>query len=316
MTKPRILITGASGFIGTALIRSLAPEYEVWAITWSCPEVEKVVAHHLRADLSRDDSVEILRSSLPSEPFFAVLHLAACTPRSGEKQLAAFLAANTLGTERLLSGLPVTPHRFAYFSTVDVYGRPGMDAVKAEEASVAPESHYAISKYAGERVALSWCGEHGLPYAVFRLGQVYGPNDPTGKVIAAFCGGAAAGLSPTICGTGDDMRQPIHVWDVVGAVAAWLKRPAFQGAKTFLLAGRERVSIGELAHLVSHVAGISAKPRFVPCGRSMRIDYLFNTEYTENELQWSPAITLRMGIAELLKGLTDGARRSGYDSVL
>ncbi|HYX30226.1 MAG TPA: NAD-dependent epimerase/dehydratase family protein, partial [Pyrinomonadaceae bacterium] len=207
----RILVTGAGGFVGRELVRTLSQEYEIWAITHQSAAPDAAANRCFQIDLSQPTAASELRALLPAEPFDTVLHLAAHTPRLGQATLDQLVAANTLGTLRMLAGLQVPPQRFAYFSTIDVYGNVFDDTILDEQSCVAPSTDYAISKYAAERVLASWSMAHGLAATIFRLGQVYGPGDPTNKVIPSFCAAVAAGKPPTISGAGEDIRQPVNV---------------------------------------------------------------------------------------------------------
>jgi nucleoside-diphosphate-sugar epimerase len=301
MTR-RILITGANGFIGSALLEVLAAEYEIWAVSRNAMGAAPHGCHQIQVDLSCPEATGTLREKLPAEPFDAVLHLAALTPRSGVREMERLFAVNTFGTRYLLDGLAVAPSRCACFSTVDVYGRQGADDIFCEDYPVAPSNHYALSKYAGERVACGWERESGCPVDIFRLGQVYGPGDPTGKVIPAFCTAAIAGNPPVIVGPGDDLRQPIHVRDVVAAVRSWLDKDPPAVGRTFLLAGLERISVRDLAYLVMAESGMEGEPLITPQVQSGRPFHIrCDIHRTEVELGWVPSVPLHSGISEILR---------------
>jgi nucleoside-diphosphate-sugar epimerase len=298
--KPAVLVTGATGFVGKAVAAALEAEFEVWSLS---RPAGAGAPRAISIDLSGRQAVEALRRSLPAEPLEAVLHLAARLPGGGD--LESMLATNALGTHRLLAGLPSPPRRLAYFSTVDVYGQAQAKQPISEQSPAAPETEYAVSKYAAERLAGIWCRAHGVPFAIFRLSQVYGVGDPTRKVIPSFCAAVAAGSTPQVHGGGSQLRQPIHVRDVAAATRAWLRRGTGTTDEVFLLAGAERVSVLELARLAMELAQVPGDPVMAPSSGSPPASHSFDFRRTSEALGWAPVVTLRAGLRETI----DEARR-------
>jgi len=93
----------------------------------------------------------------------------------------------------------------------------GDGACASEEAPIAPASYYGVHKFTAERhVALG-----GLPYAIARLTNVYGPRqrgDLKGRVVAVFSERLRAQQPVTIHGSGDQRRDFIHASDVIAAL--------------------------------------------------------------------------------------------------
>lgn len=210
----RILITGAGGFVGRALVARFASEGTVHAcdLALRVPE-DGIVAHRLdvtcRADVS--DLMSVLRPDL-------VIHAAAVTRTEPEARLSVF-DVNTLGTLNVLeaatqAGVP----RILVASSSGVYAAsPG--ATRYETDPLDRTNQYAASKVAAE--ALAAC--YGA--TAIRIGPVYGPGEaasptrPRVSTVATLLDHLCRDAPVTVCG-GTVARDWTHAADIADGFAA------------------------------------------------------------------------------------------------
>ena len=176
--EPRILITGAAGFIGGSLAKRLATESKLILLDNAPVTITSdAEARVVRGDL---DSVAAL---LQAEAVDVVYHCAGITAAACEADPAAAYAANVEGTRTLLAwcaGLP-RPPRFVFTSTVAVFGCG--ERVVTEASRVAPASTYGATKAMAEQLVLD-AARRGivdglvlrLPVTIVRPGRVGRPG--------------------------------------------------------------------------------------------------------------------------------------------
>lgn len=147
-TLHTVLLTGATGFIGSHVRRALS-------------DMEVHTLSRAECDLERQTPV-FTRS------YDAVVHVA------GTDEAARADALNNEGTKRLLKSLEAFPPRtLTLISTVHVYGRnPGEEV--AEDTFLRPDTEYARSKIRAEKECESWCAAHGVPLTILRPALVAG----------------------------------------------------------------------------------------------------------------------------------------------
>jgi nucleoside-diphosphate-sugar epimerase len=207
----RVVILGASGFLGPALHARLERD--------GVP----VVAHSSRTlDLTRADALATLDGVLGPET--ALVFACALTPDRG--QTPATLLANIAMAVNLatyLEGRPVG--RLVYMGSDAAYGF-GEPPV-TEETPVSPAGYYAIGKYAGERVMESAARAGGTPLLTLRVTGVYGPGDPHASYGPnAFARSLARDRSVRIFGAGEEERDHLYVEDAARAIACLLRSGA------------------------------------------------------------------------------------------
>src|SRR5919199_4419605 len=181
----RLLVTGASGFLGRNLLPSLPTEWEV-TLTYRrdagfCRFVERWVrarSHTVQVDLSKTDDLDRLASASPE--YDACVYLAANgDPAESVRRPAYDLEANTLALVTLLERVRVG--RLVYFSSGAVYD--GIVGPVEPGVTARPSLPYAISKLASEHYVRSFHTRGQVGEAVIvRFFGAYGPYEPERKI--------------------------------------------------------------------------------------------------------------------------------------
>lgn len=170
--KPLVLITGAAGNIGSALVRVLEKEYAVAGFDMPGTDASCELFH---CDLTSDQSVADALDKLAAKhgrSIAAVIHLAAYFDFTGQDH-PLYEKLNVDGTRRLLQGLQdFTVDRFIYSGTMLVHqaGDPGLPI--SEETSLNPKWAYPKSKAAAEEAIREVHGD--IPFTLLHLAGVYG----------------------------------------------------------------------------------------------------------------------------------------------
>jgi nucleoside-diphosphate-sugar epimerase len=302
--KPAILVTGISGFIGKAFTDRAGDEYDIFAIDRVKP-AGWPDERFLECDISAPNAEIIIAESLRGRHFAAAVHFAAVTPHSSAGNPLDFYRVNTLGTRQFLQGITGSVDKTAVISTVDVYGEPE-NTVIDENTRCEPENDYAVSKLSAELAARAWSRFTGIPAAVIRLGQVYGPGDLSKKAIPGFCRAVAHNQPIIIRGTGQDTRQPIYIQDILLGILAWVHKNDSPAFARYLLAGRENVTILAIAEMVAGLdAGFTAGIRFESAVKP-ETRQQFDNSLSRRSLNWQPEIPLSKGLQETLRIMKHG----------
>lgn len=316
----RVVITGATGFIGSRLLDRLTREglhgqpVHVVAIARH-PET---LPEHLRRQ------VECHALDLAEAPLDAiaaacgqgtlVYHLAANASVAGGKAAAR---SNVRATARLLEALRgCPPKRIVYASSIGAVDRTPDDRCMEpldENSPPHPLTRYGASKLEGERLVAAL----GFPFAIVRPTWVYGPNMRADSHLRVFLGMVRAGkLSTRINFPG--RVSIIHVDDLCDALLLAGIHEAAQG-QTYFATDNEPVSLGtlfrELGEITGHPAGAIALPslftaparalrRWLPLSvQCLNSDVLMATSVRLSSLGFSPRVTRRRGLVELARGM-------------
>ena len=173
----KILITGASGFIGSFIVEeALRRGFETWAAVRGSSSRQFLAderIHFVELNLS---SEEALRSQLQGHRFDYVVHAAGVTKCLDKRD---FYRINTEGTQHLvraLLALRMPLRRFVYISSLSIMGaireqQPYTEICETDEAR--PNTAYGKSKLQAER----WLETQPIPYIILRPTGVYGPRE-------------------------------------------------------------------------------------------------------------------------------------------
>jgi len=170
-SRPLVLITGAAGTIGAALIAALRDRYTVVGLDMKGKQAQ---CEMVEVDLTRDDSIREALATLRQRHghrIACVVHLAAYFDFTGEEH-PLYEALNVQGTRKLLRELQsFEVEQLLYPGTMLVHAPAAPGERIDESASIAPKWAYPKSKAAAEEVIRR---EHGrIPYVLLHLAGVY-----------------------------------------------------------------------------------------------------------------------------------------------
>ncbi len=315
--RGRVLVTGASGFIGSHLAESLlASGKEVRLfLRYSSLPVEQLLPEALRAcEAVRGDirdSAALLRAM---EGMDTVYHLAALVgiPYSYECPAEVF-SVNAAGTAAVLdAALKCDVSRLVLTSTSEVYGSAQTVPIR-EDHPLNAQSPYAASKVAADQLGLSYHRSFGLPVAILRPFNTYGPRQSARAVIPTVIQQALTGKE-ILLGTTSSTRDFSYVQDTVDAFIAAGSSPEAVGCITQTGSGRE-VSIGDLVQMVGRILArdlmiVSRDERLRPQASEVQ-RLICDATLAKERLGWSSRVSLEEGLARTIDWLRDHPQHLG-----
>jgi UDP-glucose 4-epimerase len=250
MSLRRVVVLGASGFVGRALVRA----FEARGV--------EVVGHSSKTlDLLRPEAFSVLDDVL--DPEAALVLVSALTPDKGQTvdtfMTNLSMAANA---SRYLAG-----HRAGLCALLSSDAVYGFDFNPVDETTpIAPMNHYALAKYAGEGLIHLAGTSGGTPVLVLRATGVYGPADPHGSYGPnGFARSLARERGLRLFGAGEEERDHIYIDDAAQIVASLV---AARATGIFNVATGESRSFGDIVEtiraLVPYEVQVTSAPRRGP----------------------------------------------------
>lgn len=295
----KMLVTGGAGFIGSNLVDALIDAgHRVSVVDNLSTGSEGNLnprAEFFRADIRDSKAMKRIFESVKPDYVF---HLAAQIDVRKSMDIPLFDAeCNILGslnliTESLSGGIK----KFIYISTGGaIYGEPQF-LPATEEHPVNPECNYGISKHAVEHYLYQYGLNSGLKYTVLRLPNVYGPRqNPLGEagVNAIFIHQMLTGVTPTIFGDGEQLRDYVYVGDIVNAIIAAMESG---DNDIYNIGSGAGTSVNEIYRHLQDIIGFKSAPVYSPPRPGEIYKIYLDASKAERELGWKPMVPFKEGL--------------------
>jgi nucleoside-diphosphate-sugar epimerase len=264
----KVLVTGATGFLGGALVRAFADRGTKVTALVRKPDAAKKQLYpgvtFLQGDIVRPES-------LPAFPrdIDCVIHAAGMLGRFRGKE-SLYRLVNTAGTANVLKSTEAASiKRFLFISSAGVLG-PIKEPPADENCPVAPSNGYERSKAAAERLVRGFYNEGRLRTVTIRPEFIYGPSDL--HTLGFFR--AIRDRKFFLIGSGETLLHPTYIDDAVQGILGALEHDAFDGSE-FLVAGPKPVSVRELTEVAARALGVNPRGFRVPRSISIVVAALF-----------------------------------------
>ena len=287
----RVLVTGAAGFIGRAVVAALRERgVPVTAVDREPPDPSwDAGVHVVTGDLADQETCVAAFETRPA----AVVHLAALTSvlRSVDAPMQTF-AQNVTITQVLLelsrgSGVGT----FVLASTNAVVGNVGTSVIDVD-LPLRPLTPYGATKAACEMLLSAYSGSYGMATAALRFTNVYGPGmSHKDSFVPRMMRAALSGTGVKVYGDGQQRRDLVFIDDVVSGVLRALDT-GYDG-RAIIGSGRS-VSVLEMIDTVRAVTGcpVPAEHIEAPAGEMPAV-----VVDIANDLGYEPTVSLEDGLA-------------------
>lgn len=319
----KLLVTGGSGFIGSAVVRlAIARGHEVVnldALTYAaCQENLISVADNPAYAFEHGNICDrpALDNVLARHRPDAILHLAAEShvDRSIDGP-GSFIDTNITGTYTLLEAARSywqsrgrdEAFRFLHVSTDEVFGSLGATGFFTEDTPYDPRSPYSASKAASDHLVRAWHHTYGLPVLLTNCSNNYGPYHFPEKLIPVVILRALGGKAIPVYGRGENIRDWLYVEDHADALLTVLAQGAL--GESFNIGGENELRNIDLVHMICAIldrqrpadAPYATQIEFVADRPGHDQRYAIDPSRIREDLGWRPATPLAEGLEKTVR---------------
>jgi nucleoside-diphosphate-sugar epimerase len=304
--RERVLITGASGFVGAGLAHDLVAEgHDVHLLlrgeapNWRLAGLHGRYTPH-RADL-RD--AEAVRAAVARARPEAIYHVAAHGAFHGQGDRASILASNVLGTANLLDALHGHDYRvLVQTGSSSEYGH--RDRPLREDDRLEPRTDYAVAKAASTLLCQAEA-LRGRPVVTVRIFSAYGPWEDPGRIASYVMRCCLQGVPPRVT-AGRQPRDFIYLDDVLALLKA-AADPALRGAVLHAGTGRQHAVRDLIETVVELCGGPPAEYGAEPPRPDEPACWVAAVEQTQARTGWRPHYDLAGGVRRMWAWFTANA---------
>ena len=307
MTK--MLITGGAGFIGSNFVHytlSQRPEYELTVIdklTYAGnPDNLKAVLDKINFVTGNICDRELM-DKLVSETDIVVHFAAESHNDNSLRDPWPFVETNIIGTYTILEAVRKHDKRLHHISTDEVFGDLELDDPNrfTEETPYNPSSPYSSTKAGSDHLVRAWIRSFGIKATISNCSNNYGPYQHIEKFIPRQITNILSDIKPKLYGTGEQVRDWIHVDDHNSAVHLIIDKGTL-GDTYIIGADNDHVNNKAVIEMICELMGkprdwyehVNDRP-----GHDMR--YAMNSTKLREELGWQPEYTDQNGMQDGLK---------------
>jgi dTDP-glucose 4,6-dehydratase len=304
MSTPRVVITGAAGFIGSHLAETLLDRgYAVVGIDNLLTGDLANIAHLAGRDFVfiKHDVTNYINVDGPVD---FVLHWASpASPIDYLELPIQTLKVGALGTHKALGLAKAKGARFVLASTSEVYGdpleHPQKETYWGNVNPIGPRGVYDEAKRFAEAMTVAYHRYHGVDAKIVRIFNTYGPRMRVrdGRAVPNFIGQALRGEDVTVYGDGTQTRSLCYITDLVDGVIRLMLSSANDPTN---IGNPQELTIEEIARTILRLTGSSSRIVY----KALPVDdpKVRKPDITRAKaiLNWSPHVSLDEGLGETI----------------
>ncbi len=306
----KILVTGGAGFIGANFIHYILEKYSEDKVVNLDALTYAGNLDNLK-DIEDNPNYEFVHGDITDKKLVndlvkdvdVVVHFAAEShvDRSIEDS-DAFVKTNVNGTLALLEAAKNNGNkRFHHISTDEVYGSLEKDdPAFNEKTPYDPRSPYSASKASSDHLVRSYFHTHNLPITISNCSNNYGLYQFPEKLIPLFVTNLIEGKKIPIYGTGENIRDWLHVKDHCIAIDKIVREGKI--GETYCIGGNAERTNLEITHKILELMGADESSiEYVEDRKGHDKRYAIDFSKIKNELGWKPSISFEDGIKETVE---------------
>ena len=288
----RLIVTGATGFIGRYLVESAQQHFEIICLTRSNEKnSENQSVSFVQTDYELNSLVNIFQED------DVLVHLAGqrLTRSEEEPKLSGFIDSNVKMTENLLlAACEAKISQVVLTSTIGIYSE--IDKTPYLEDTVThPNTIYGLSKLMGEQLVAYYCRKNNVKSTIFRLSQCFGVGEKDSPVLMRFIK-LAREKEKLTAQDNEFYLDEVYVKDVVEAIILSITKKA-EG--TFNIGCGKAYSILEIAETVNEVFDNTGNIEIISSIKIKNEDNFLSTQKIETQLNWTPNFNLKEALVDM-----------------